>query len=406
MTSRSHTIVGIFLGLLFASAAFFGYGRITAPKTPIAPTLPDTAEAVLTHVAGPVFVIRDDESLPAGPGDVLQPGDIVKVTDGAVAQVQLADQGTARLGSETLVRFLKMTGADRQLEVRTEILTGSLSYAVRELDDGESIIILADGTEYEIKGTQFLVEKDEDGTRLLVAEGTVETRGPVAGGQVFVQAGEALIIPKDSVDALPRPITKEEIQELQNHAPLPEVPFASPNAPETVLFEIRTEPGDTDIYIDGLKTGRGRFRALLPKEITIDLRLRRRGFRDQAFTVTTDANTYLDIVLEPENLEESLLQANQKNPLIKNLQADYEKRLAEIQARYDLLLADSEQLKSVQESLNEERQLRIQERSQSAAREELAQSRADVLEVELADSRAENEKLKDVIRQIQEIATE
>ncbi|PIE04628.1 MAG: hypothetical protein CSA76_03130 [Spirochaetales bacterium] len=390
-------LLGLVLGIMLTLGGVILFGQFTPQKKPAAPSLPDSMGAVITHIAGPVFIIRGEESLEVIPGDRVQPGDVIKVTEGAMAQVQLADKGSALLGSDTLVRFIKLTGADRKLELRTEILTGSLSYKVEKLDNSESIIIHADNTEYEITGTEFVLEKRSDGSILIVGEGTVRASGTtIQNGKVLVKAEQQLLVRGTSdpltpqtgsvmpaLPAAPESASKENLKRLQEAAPLPAMPFGFSNAPKPVPVEINTTPPDAQIYIDGLKTGTGKFSGILPQGTVIDLRVRRRGFLDFSTKLTAESPIMLDVVLKPAGIKDTLNQPAGETPAADQLKADYERRIAELKESFAGKAAADKEMR---------------------ARLEMEKTRADVLETELADSKAENQKLIDLIRQIQELA--
>lgn len=397
-------MLGIIIGVAVAAGGVIFYGFITEPGAEKAPPLPEKQTAVITHIAGPVYVIRGDETIPAFPGEQLQPGDIVKVTEGAVAQVQLADKGSALLGSDTLVRFMKLTGADQKLDLRTEILTGSLSYKVEKLDDSESIVIEADGTEYEIRGTEFVIEKYEDGTILIVGEGAVQVTGKVQGGTVSVGPDEQIVIEKDEIAAEVEIISEENRLRLASSAPMPAMPFGYKDAPTPMLVEIVTNPPDSDIYIDGLKTGTGKFHSLLPEGTVIDVRIRRRGFNDYAFELTANSDQYLEIDLVPSNLADTIAEEKPENPQLARLRSDYERRFTELQSSFTDQSNQNAAAKA-EEQARIARELAEREAFLSAQLE-LEKAHGTVLETELADSRSENEKLKQLIQQIQELTEE
>lgn len=393
--------MGIFIGIAVAAGGVLLFGYITEPGAEKAPPLPEKQTAVITHIAGLVYVIRGDETIPAYPGEQLQPGDIVKVTEGAVAQVQLADKGSALLGSDTLVRFMKLTGADQKLDLRTEILTGSLSYRVEKLDDSESIIIEADGTEYEVRGTEFVIEKYENGTILIVGEGAVQVSGNVSGGTVSVGPDEQLVIEEDELAAEVEIISEENRIRLASSAPMPAMPFGYKDAPTPMLVEIVTNPADSDIYIDGLKTGTGKFHSLLPEGTVIDIRIRRRGFNDYTFELTADSDQYLEIDLIPSNLDETIAQEKPENPQLARLRSDYERKLTELQSSFNN--RSDQNAEAIAEEQARIARERAEREALLAARLELEKARGTELETELADSRSENEKLRELIQQIQEL---
>jgi len=394
-------ILGIIVGIAISAGSVALYGYLTRPSAEEAPPLPVKQTAVITHIAGPVYVIRGDETLPAFPGEELQPGDIVKVTEGAVAQVQLADKGSALLGSDTLVRFMKLTGADSKLELKTEILTGTLSYRVEKLDDSESIIIKVDDTEYEVRGTEFIIEKTVDGSLLIVGEGKVRVTGNVNDGEVFVGPKEQLLVQEGEEAALVEDISDENIIRLASAAPMTAMPFGFEDAPKPILVEIVTDPSDSDIYIDGLKTGFGNFRSLLPQGTVIEVRIRRRGFKDYSFTLDATADQYIEIHLEPSGIKETLAEEKPENPELIRLRADYEQRLSDLnrsfadQSNMDAMAKGDIERRFAAENARREAEL--------LAQLELEKAKGSVLETELAGSQSENEKLKDLIKQIQEL---
>ena len=399
------SVLGIVFGLAAGAAAalagVFIYGRIADASVIRAPNLPSDPAAVITHIAGPVFVIRGAETLNAEPGEHLRPGDVVKVTEGAAAQVQMADRGSALLGGDTLVRFMRLTGADRRLEMRTEILTGSLSYSVQRLGESESLIIEVDDTEYEVRGTEFLIVKGAERTVLAVSEGTVAARGRKIGdGEAEVGANQQLVILSDAEPAEPEALTEENRALLEASRPLPAIPFGSPEAPEAVLIEIITVPPDADIYIDGLKTGSGRFRGLLPGNTVINVRARRRGFIDSSFQVTADADRSITVELKPADIEDTLKEAERPDPPLARLRADYERRIAELVRRF----ADRDDEDAREDArFAAERALLEAAAAESAAALEIERAQGEILRDELDSSRAENERLRDTIQRIQEL---
>ena len=403
MKSLMRVIPGLILGAAAALAGVFLYGRIAdsaASSVMRAPDLPSEPAAVITHIAGPVFVIREDETLNAEPAERLYPGDVIKVTEGAAAQVQMADKGSALLGGDTLVRFMRLTGAQRRLELRTEILTGSLSYTVEQLAEDDSIIIEVDDTEYEVQGTDFIIVKGEQSTLLAVSEGTVTARGRRIGGEAAVEANEQLVILGEGTGAEPEALSGENRALLEASLPLPAIPFGYREAPEPVLIEIITAPPDADIYIDGLKTGSGRFRGLLPENTVINVRAGRRGFRDSSIQVTADSNQSITLELTPADIEETLGEAAAPNRLSARLRADYERRIAELLRRF----ADRDGEEAREDArLAAERTLLEAAAAENSAALEIERAQSEILREELDSSQAENERLRDLIRQIQEL---
>lgn len=416
MKSFVRIIIGLVIGAALALGGIALYGRFSREtvSTPT-PALPDGPAAVITHLAGPVFLIRGEEIRPAVAGDRLAPGDIVKVTDGAVAQVQLADRGTAKIGSDTLVRFRQIAGADVGWEVRTEILTGSLSYRVDKLGDDDTMTIEADGTVYEVRGTEFYIEKRDGGTLLAVKEGTVSVAGDAVGGSTSVTAGEELRVdPLSGIPANPVPIGPEATAKIQEGAPMPAIPF--PTAAPMVQVVLVTEPADAIIYLDGLRTGVGTFRGLFLEGTELRIRVRRRGFRDADVVVTADRDIRQVITLLPTDLEETLAEQPKKNPLLEHLREDYEKRLLDLrmgfESRYREETEDrlelAEEKSRLEDEVAAERALREAEIAALSAEsaEALNEEKARTAQMEdaLVKSRREVSRLKELLIQIREIS--
>lgn len=251
-----------------------------------------------------------------------------------------------------------------------------------------------------MRGTDFIIVKGEQSTLLAVSEGTVTARGRGIGGETAVEANEQLMILGEGTGAEPEALSGENRALLEASLPLPAIPFGFREAPEPVLIEIITAPPDADIYIDGLKTGSGRFRGLLPENTVINVRARRRGFRDSSIQVTADSNQSITLELTPADIEETLGEAAAPNRLLARLRADYERRIAELLRRF----ADRDGEEAREDArLAAERALLEAAAAENSAALEIERGQSEILREELDSSQAENERLRDLIRQIQEL---
>ena len=98
---------------------------------------------------------------------------------------------------------------------------------------------------------------------------------------------------------------------------------------------------------------------------------------------------------------ETLAQKKPENPELERLRTDYEQRLTDMQLSFaDRSNLDAEAKAEEQARIARER---AEREAQLAAQLELEKVRGTVLQTELADSRSENQKLKELIQQIQEL---
>ena len=382
---------GFILGLAAAAGGIYLYGKTGETENTETAEIPAEAGAAITYISGYVYILRDGDTIQAASGDVLEDNDVLKVTEGSYAQVQFSDRGSARLGEDTLVKFLKLTGSDKKLDVRTEILTGSLSYKVKKLNSDESIIIIADGTEYKVKGTEFLIRKEEEQTLLVVEEGSVLVKSSSGKNEFHVGPKEQLNVVRGSDITAPEKATEENLKVLKEASPLPEINFLNSEKIKQITVEITTIPPDAEIYIDGLKTGKGIFSGIIPQGTLLDVRIRKRGFKDYSFSVNADKNQYIKIPLVPAGINETLNEKKEQDPALKHLREEYERKLLEIRSKYENENSSyTEELERVKaEREKREAEINRQLETQEQKNKELEQ---------------ENSKLKELITQIQELA--
>jgi len=384
---------GFLLGLAVAAGGIYLYGKTGETgntETPETAEIPAEAGAAITYISGYVYIIRGTDTIQAAVGEVLQDNDVLKVTEGSYAQVQFSDRGSARLGGNTLVKFLKLTGSDKKLDVRTEILTGSLSYKVKKLETDESVIIIADGTEYKVKGTEFIIRKEEEQTLLVVGDGSVLVKSSSGKNQFSVGPEEQLNIVRGSDKAAPEKATEENLKVLKEAAPLPEINFENNAEIKQVTVEITTVPPDAEIYIDGLKTGTGIFSGIIPQGTLLDVRIRRRGFKDYSFSIDADKNQYIKIPLVPAGIDETLNEKKEPDPALKHLREEYERKLLEIRSKYE---NESSSYTEELERVKAEREKREAEINRQLEAQEQKNKKLE----------QENSKLKELITQIQEL---
>ena len=110
--------------------------------------------------------------------------------------------------------------------------------------------------------------------------------------------------------------------------------------------------------------------------------------------MTADADRSITVELKPADIEGTLEEAERPDPLLARLRADYERRIADLLSRF----SDREN-----ERFAAERALLEAAAAENAAALEIERAQGEMLRGELDSSRAENERLRDTIRRIQEL---
>lgn len=386
--------------LLFLFSQLPGRGSKDSP----AYEKPDLDQVFISALSGSVYILRGSETLQALVGQNLLEGDILKVVDDAYCQVQFAQHGTATLNNNTLLRLQRFLNAQRDQEIRTEILMGSMLYKVNRGSEDRSFKVESEGVVYEITGTEFLILRDNDGTRLSVVEGSVLVQSlknlwsalkTEAGKEVFLASGSQEAPMEQEIS----PSQQDTLEDLQG---LSEISIVSGDEP--VLIALRSDPPGADIYLEGLKVGQDHFEGLFQTGETLNFLLRKRGFQDGTLQVLTKAgeNQLYRVELQPLGLQESLkmeweIQSQQEPP--EDQGEPYKELLEEARLKGESQERMLEEMDISMQNLEAQRDNLISELEQKEGREE-------ALEDQLNQKESEISRLKDLIKQIQELADE
>ncbi len=360
-------------------------------------SLPETflparpGEALITAISGEVFIIRDDQIITPLPGDKVREGDIIKVVDDSICQIRFAGTASVNIRSNTLVRIQKLLSGTKDADIRTELLTGSMIYKVEELQDSENLQILAQGKIYRVEGTEFMVQSLPGmATVVSVLDGKVAvlTQNEESIGALTARE-KASLIPGET-DLTATAFTEEDTGLFASQSPV-----AIPVQDENLVFmEITTVPAGTQIYINGRLNGYSRIRGLFMPEQELSILVRKRGYQDGSTTVIPGEaeNRILRIELKPLGLEDTVGEETRKASeptVLQILEEKHRKEMAEMRTSFTQRLSAAEkQAEDLQRSEN------------FLATENMT------LEEELARSREETSKLRELIRQIQDLAGE
>lgn len=392
----------IFLtGVLLAAGLLYFYADhlFDSPEGAEAGALPGKAaaarlgEAVITRISGEVYLIRGEAMLTPSPGDLLREGDVIKVVDDSFCQVHFAGTAGLRIRSNTLVRIRRLLSGSKDADIRTELLTGSMIYKVQELKAGENLEILAQDRIYRVEGTEFMLQVlPENRTALSVLSGRVAlfSPGPEEAFLGALEARQSTVTSREDPAFETGPLSPADEALFRE-----ELPSYLPIEQEGLVFlQIAGRPEGAQIYLDGRLNGRTRVEGLFPAERELTVLLRKRGYRDETRRVVPGAleGGRLAVALTPlgeaETLEEES-RRDDRDPVVEALRQRHREEKERLRSSFSRQLAAAEE------------ETRLRERAEAELKREKSG-----LEEALAASREESDKLRRLIKQIQELAGE
>lgn len=410
------TLIIFLIGLTTASIAAFVYFDVTDSDKDIRKLAPvalsGNEEAFVAALSGEVYILRNDEIITADIGDALYAGDIIKVVDDSFCQIQFSDLAAARIKSNSIIKIKNLFNFDKTREIKTEILTGSMLYRVNKLSEGEKLEVKSKDRIFSVRGTTFLVDRNSNGTYLSVNEGLVAVS--VKDGTedaLSTPAGQELYIAEGSLEERISAISPGNRKMMEESASL-NILTIKPESPRLIKTGVVTVPADAQIYVNGILSGKGRYTGLFPIDEEIVFLVRKRGYEDKLLTVKAASDLEYRIILDPEKADELSLTAERDQSAQDSSMARIQRelnsrneRLAEIENVIIKLKERNSQLET-ESSSSEIRIRRITGQIQ-----ELEQQREDLtteineLERKLNESSAREDKLRELIKQIQDISS-
>ncbi len=411
MKSLLKSLSLVFLGLVIAGALLYGYSRIfntpserddTLQYVPVQP-----GDAVISRISGEVYIIREEKMLTPRAGDSIREGDVIKVVDNSWCQVHISGKATMNIRSNTLLKVQRLLTGTRDIDIRTELLTGSMIYKVDRLEATDNLEVLAQKKIYRVEGTEFIVEAYSEGSRVAVREGHVavlleeDREAPLE----ILPAGKSLDL-RGWESRTPLPESRElglrDKKIFKDETPS----LGSSGQTRLVYLEIETEPTGAQIYLDGRLSGRQGLSGLFSPDEELLLLARKRGYRDVSLKVTPKdlRSSRILLKLDPLSLEESLINETGRTaePDIEELKARFEEA-EDLNSSFKSQIRESEarleELNTLSRSLKND--LMTLEGDNSALRQEKSD-----LEKELEASIQEQEKLKNLLIEIQKLSAE
>ncbi|MBI9097249.1 MAG: hypothetical protein JEY91_02175 [Spirochaetaceae bacterium] len=296
-------------------------------------------------------------------------------------------------------------------DIKTEILTGSMLYRVNKLSEGEKLEVKSEDRIFSVRGTTFFVDRNSEGTYLVVDEGLIavseknginEAISTAAGEELFIGTGSE----RENLSSISARNSKilEESDNLN-------ILSIQPEKGRLVKTGIVTVPPDAQIYVNGILSGKGRFTGLFPAEEELTFLVRKRGYKDKILSVKAGTDLEYTISLDPEGNDDSILnrerERNTEESNFEKLRRELEsknERLSEIEDLIISLKERNSELES-ESSTSENRMRRMTTQIQ-----ELEQQKTDLTEEieelkrKLDESTARESKLRELIKQIQDLS--
>ena len=412
MKSIVKSIILLLAGALTAGALLFGYSYLVRniEDNSLGFVEIEPGDAVISHISGEVFLIREEKMIVPKPGDSVRQGDIIKVVDDSWCQVDFVGKATMNLRSNTLVEIQRLLTNSRDIDVRTELLTGSMLYKVDRLNATDNLEVRAQERIYRVEGTEFYIESHAGaGSRVSVREGTVAVLQTAEGGSEEiisrVPAGESLDLTGWEAGA---PVPENSSLSSQDRELFKkESPSVQENAARLVYLEITARPEGAQLYQNGRLSRSGRLSGLFDPDTPLTLLARKRGYEDLSLKITPGELESSKVVLQMKalGLRESLQEEadNEPGESPEEMKERYDRELESLSDDFSDRIRESSQrlneLQTLSSSLEAEIS-RLSGDNSSLAEEKKA------LEDRLDESLEEQRKLRELLIQIQELSAE
>jgi len=388
----------ISLGLLYGYSVLFknAAGETSNESLSFMPIEP--GDAIISQISGEVYIIREEKTMTPRPGDAVKEGDVIKVVDDSWCQIHIVGKATMRLRSNTLVRVQKLLSNNRDMDFRTELLTGSMIYKVDRLASTDNLEVVAQEKIYKVKGTEFYIEAfSVGGSRVVVREGKVAVLdGTDSQNETLIST----VTPGKTLD-LRNWNRKDELPELREMDPEEKkiIDLEGPTElfrqrANLVFLDISSMPEGAELYINGRLTGSNTVIGLYPKAEVLKITARKRGYRDSHLEIKPEDlnNSIIQIPLTPLSLDESLKSEKEESlPVsVTGLKAEYEREKAALNSKIE------KKQQTIKDLNRQNSQLENDLKDLKKTNSQLQKERSQSLE--------EQKKLRELLQQIQQLS--
>ncbi|HMU83833.1 MAG TPA: FecR domain-containing protein [Leptospiraceae bacterium] len=151
--------------------AFTLTSKIAAAEKPV---------AVVISVQGDRALIQNSQSFDLEPSDLIRAGDEIQTGADGKVSVQSSTGVIFQIGSLSHVKITDMNQTSDSSVLIVDLKTGNIATIVSKTSGSNSVRIQAPTAAASVRGTEFLVEADEEETSVSVGDGEVEVED--AGG--------------------------------------------------------------------------------------------------------------------------------------------------------------------------------------------------------------------------------
>jgi len=388
----------ISLGLLYGYSVLFKNAAGETSKESLSFVPIEPGDAIISQISGEVYIIREEKTMTPRPGDAVKEGDVIKVVDDSWCQIHIVGKATMRLRSNTLVRVQKLLSNNRDMDFRTELLTGSMIYKVDRLASTDNLEVVAQEKIYKVKGTEFYIEAfSVGGSRVVVREGKVAV---LDGTDSQNEALISTVTPGKTLD-LRNWNRKDELPELREMDPEEKkiIDLEGPTElfqkrANLVFLDISSMPEGAELYINGRLTGSNTVIGLYPKAEVLKITARKRGYRDSHLEIKPEDlnNSIIQIPLTPLSLDESLKSEKEESlPVsVTGLKAEYEREKAALNSKIE------KEQQTIKDLNRQNSQLENDLKDLKKTNSQLQKERSQSLE--------EQKKLRELLQQIQQLS--
>ncbi len=151
----------------------------------------DRPAAIVILAAGEREIIQTGQHLDLEAQDLVYAGDIIETGKDGKVSVQSSSGVIFQIGTDAIVKIgdLAVTGTGSSLLI--DLQRGSVAASVAHGSGSHDVRITTPTATASVRGTEFLVEADEEETSILVEEGEIEVEDRM-GGRARARAGRIM----------------------------------------------------------------------------------------------------------------------------------------------------------------------------------------------------------------------
>jgi hypothetical protein len=187
-----------FLGLTFSAvslAALVGNGALASDEAPA---------GRISRVSGNVTLLRGGQVQAGAPGDAIYVSDSIRTAADSRAEVTFDDGSVLTVGPDSEVAIETFAPVAEESTAVLDLLAGIVRVTVNKATDWGRFDVRTTTAVASVRGTDYLVESNEAGSAVFVAEGRVAVSSRAGAGTAVLRAGQGV----DVTAAFEPPVVK------------------------------------------------------------------------------------------------------------------------------------------------------------------------------------------------------